>query len=68
MNSDNVAMQVFLSGWLLGTLHKEGREAMKITKMEPGELTPYGFEVTFASGLKIGVRTELLEAPGNADN
>jgi hypothetical protein len=46
-------MVPLLTGWLLGALDKDGRDAMKI--VECVALPPDRFQVTFASGLVLEV-------------
>ena len=55
-------MRAFLAGWLLSSLSNEGREAMKIVDVVPGHVAPYGFEVTFASGIRVAVKIDELPA------
>ena len=57
----NDLTQAFLPGALMGMLHREGREIMKIVEVGTGNEAPTGFEVRFASGLKLAVRVSVLE-------
>jgi hypothetical protein len=54
-------MQPLLAGALMAMLDDHGRELMKIARIEHGSLSPTGFEVRFASGLKLGVKVVVLE-------
>ena len=56
-------MVPFLARALIGLLLKDGRDLMKIVEVIPGEVAPYGFEVQFASGLRVSVKVETLEDP-----
>lgn len=55
-------MVSLLSGLLLGLLSREGREYLKIVEFT-ADGAPAGFEVLLASGLRLGVRVEVLEQP-----
>lgn len=54
-------MQAFLAGALLGLCDKHCRDLMKIAEVVPGNTAPTGFEVQFASGLRLAVRVEVLK-------
>ena len=53
-------MQAFLAGAMWGMLDKHGRDFMKIVEIIPGNAAPTGFEVQFASGLRLQVSVDVI--------
>ncbi|WP_294124215.1 hypothetical protein [Sphingomonas sp.] len=53
-------MQPFLAGFLLASVLQKGGDCMNIVEAIPADV-PTGFEVLFASGLRVAVRVEVLE-------
>jgi len=51
----------YLSGWLIGALLGEGKECMKIEKVEPTGLD--GFTISFLSGTILNVRVSTHYEP-----
>lgn len=70
MNAEDVyLLQIWLAAWLQGTVVREAREVMKMTKVETvvieGRLLP-AFDVLFASGTKLRVGVTVLDKPPEA--
>jgi len=55
-------MQPYLAGLLLGLLHKDGRDLIKIVDLIPHSRDA-GFDVVLASGLRLTVTVERAEQP-----